>query len=86
MTTPASAAGQQVDEDEDLDLELTKVTISMPRWMLDDLRRRARQRGITVTELIRRGVSLEKMLFEDPQQEVILRHQETGKEVAIRIL
>lgn len=86
MTTPASAARQQVDEEEDLDLELTKVTISMPKWMLDDLRRRARQRGITVTELIRRGVSLEKMLFEDPQQEVILRHQETGKEVAIRIL
>jgi hypothetical protein len=84
MTTPAAAARRQVDEEKDL--ELTKLTISMPKWMLDELRRRARQRGVTVTELIRRAVSLEKMLFEDPNQEVILRDQETGKEIAIRIL
>jgi hypothetical protein len=29
-------------------------------------------------------VRLERMLFEEPDQEVLLRHQETGKEVAIR--
>jgi hypothetical protein len=83
MTTRGRTARQQVDEDE---FELTKITISMPKWMLADLRQRARQRGVTVTELIRRAVSLEKMLFEDPQQEVLLRHEETGKEVAIRVL
>jgi hypothetical protein len=66
--------------------ELRKVTISMPDWMLDDLRKRARQRGITVTELMRRAVSLERMLFANQENEVILRDRTTGKETAIRML
>lgn len=85
MTTRAAAAEQQVDGDED-QFELTKLTISMPKWMLAELRDRARKRGVTVTELIRRAVSLEKLLFEDPEQEVLLRHEKTGKEVAIKVL
>jgi Ribbon-helix-helix protein, copG family len=66
--------------------ELRKVTISMPDWMLDDLRKRARQRGITVTELMRRAVSLERMLFANQDNEVILRDRTTGKETAIRMI
>jgi Ribbon-helix-helix protein, copG family len=66
--------------------ELRKVTISMPDWMLDDLRKRARQRGITVTELMRRAVSLERMLFTNHDNEVILRDRTTGKETAIRMI
>jgi hypothetical protein len=66
--------------------ELRKVTISMPDWMLDDLRKRARQRGITVTELMRRAVSLERMLFANQDNEVILRDTTTGKETAIRMI
>jgi Ribbon-helix-helix protein, copG family len=66
--------------------ELRKVTISMPAWMLDDLRKRARQRGITVTELMRRAVSLERMLFAEPENEIILRDQTTGKETSIRLI
>jgi Ribbon-helix-helix protein, copG family len=66
--------------------ELRKVTISMPDWMLEDLRKRARQRGITVTELMRRAVSLERMLFSDPDQEVILRDRTNGKETSIRLI
>jgi hypothetical protein len=84
MTTRRAHAKQSVD-DEELS-ELTKVTISMQKGVLEDLRARARQRGVTITELIRRAVALEKMLFEDPEQEVLLRHQKTGKEVAIRVL
>jgi hypothetical protein len=66
--------------------ELRKVTISMPESMLADLRKRARQRGITVTELMRRAVSLERMLFSNPEQEVILRDRTTGKETSIRMI
>jgi Ribbon-helix-helix protein, copG family len=66
--------------------ELRKVTISMPEWMLDDLRKRARQRGITVTELMRRAVSLERMLFANQDNEVILRDTTTGKDTAIRMI
>ncbi|MGH9228666.1 MAG: ribbon-helix-helix protein, CopG family [Acidimicrobiales bacterium] len=66
--------------------ELRKVTISMPDWMLDDLRKRARQRGITVTELMRRAVSLERMLFANQDNEVILRDRTTGKDTAIRMI
>lgn len=66
--------------------ELRKVTISMPEWMLDDLRKRARHRGITVTELMRRAVSLERMLFANQENEVILRDRTTGKETAIRMI
>lgn len=84
MGPRAKSAKPTVEEDEQV--ELKKITISMPDWMLDELRWRARQRGITVTELIRRAVSLEKMLFKDPESEVVVRNQDTGKEVVIRIL
>ena len=84
MCPKATAAGQFVEKNEPS--ELRKVTISMPDWMLEDLRDRARRRGVTVTELIRRAVSLERMLFEDPDSEVLLRNRKTGKEVAIRVL
>jgi hypothetical protein len=87
-TTPTRRAEEARDvEDPPSELsELRKITITMPAWMLADLRRRARGRGITVTELIRRGVSLERMLFEDPDTEVLLRDTETGKETAIRLV
>lgn len=76
---------RQLTGNEDMP-ELRKVTISMPDWMLEELRHRARRRGVTVTELIRRAVSLERMLFEDPSCEVVLRNDATGKEVVIRVL
>jgi hypothetical protein len=65
--------------------EVRKVTITMPDWMFEDMKGRARRRGITVTELMRRAVSLERMLFEDPDAEVILRYS-SGKEVALRLV
>jgi hypothetical protein len=59
----------------DADVEFTKVTISMPRWMHDDLRRRARRRGISVTELMRRAVALDAVVFDPdhPTREIVLR-------------
>jgi Ribbon-helix-helix protein, copG family len=84
MTNPTTEQARAAIEEEVP--ELRKVTISMPAWMLDDLRKRARQRGITVTELMRRAVSLERMLFTNPENEVILRDQTTGKETSIRLI
>jgi hypothetical protein len=84
MTNPTTEEARAAI-DEELP-ELRKVTISMPAWMLEDLRKRARQRGITVTELMRRAVSLERMLFASSENEVILRDRTTGKETSIRLI
>lgn len=49
------------------------VTVTMPDALYDDLKQRARERGITVIELMRRAVALEKVLFEDPDSSVVLK-------------
>lgn len=85
MTTPTTTEPRSSVAGDDEAPELRKVTLTMPTWMLEDLRRRARQRGITVTELIRRSVSLERMLFENPDNEVVLREPD-GKESILRLL
>lgn len=46
--------------------------IRMTEWLLEDLRQRAEQRGVTVTELIRQDVALARLLFEDPGNRVML--------------
>jgi hypothetical protein len=70
-----TAMGERRQDDQDADVEFTKVTISMPRWMHDDLRRRARRRGISVTELMRRAVALDAVVFDPahPTREIVLR-------------
>jgi hypothetical protein len=64
----------------------TKVTISIPTRLLNDIRHRARGQGTTVTELVRRAVTLERILYEDPSYEVVLRDRQTGRDVAISVL
>jgi Ribbon-helix-helix protein, copG family len=66
--------------------ELRKVTVTIPDTTLEDLRIRARRRGISVTDLIRRAISIERTLAEDPDAEIVLRNQKTGKEVVVRLL
>lgn len=63
------------------DPEFTKVTIAMPKSMHEALRQRARQRGITVTELMRRAVALDRVVFDPnhPEREVILREGDTER-------
>jgi Ribbon-helix-helix protein, copG family len=74
--------GKRRDEDRDEDVEFTKVTISMPRWMHEDLRRRARRRGISVTELMRRAVALDAVVFDPdyPTREIVLRDGDAATE------
>ena len=59
--------------------EIRQVTLTMPAWMLGDLRRRARERGITVTELIRRAVALDKLVHDDPSETVTVRKTEEAR-------
>lgn len=61
------------ERDPDTGPEMKKVTILMPAWMHEELRRRARRRGVSVTELMRQAVSLDKILFDDPGVEVLLK-------------
>lgn len=65
----------------DDDTEFTKITIAMPKWMHNELRQRARRRGISVTELMRRAVALDAVVFdpEHPKREVILREDSTER-------
>lgn len=65
-------------------MEMKKVTISMPATMFDELRDRAKRRGVTVTELMRRAVVVEKLLFDDPETEVVLRSH--GREQLLRLI
>lgn len=73
---------------DDEPVEFTKVTISMPVTMHSELRRRARARGISVTELMRRAVALDKLVFDpaNPDQEVVLRDKSTSHEKVLQLL
>ena len=67
--------------DEEVEVEFTKVTIAMPKWMHEELRQRARRRGISVTELMRRAVALDAVVFDPkhPDREVVLRENSTER-------
>lgn len=71
------------DRDEVI-IEMTKVTINMPVTLHAELRERANKRGITVTELMRRAVALDKRIYEahDTGAEVVIKHP-SGKETEL---
>lgn len=67
--------------------DIRTITIKLPEWMLDELTAKAKERGdISVTELIRRAVSLERMLFEEPDSVVTMANERLGTETRIRLL
>lgn len=70
---PVAPTPQPEDHNDDDVPEMRKVTILMPDWMHEDLKRRARRRGVSVTELMRQAVVLDKLLFDDPDVEVLLK-------------
>ena len=63
--------------------EMTKVTINMPVKLHRELQQRAHQRGISVTELLRRAVALDKLVFEDGAKVTI---KEDGQEKVLHLL
>lgn len=62
------------------------LTITLPEWMFDDMKSRADRRSISVTELIRRAVSLERMLFEEHDSVVTLINERLGTSQTVRML
>jgi hypothetical protein len=70
-------AGQEEGALNGGEVEFTKVTISMPKTMHEELRRRARRRGISVTELMRRAVALDAVVFDPnhPDRKIILKDE-----------
>lgn len=66
--------------------DVRTVTLKMPEWMLSELTAKADERGITVTELIRRAVSLERMLFEEADSVVTMRNERLGTDVRVTLL
>lgn len=75
---------REVNESEAPDM--TKVTIKMPTWMHDELRQRARRRGISVTELMRRAVALDRLIYDDnDENEIVVRNTRTKQESLVRL-
>jgi hypothetical protein len=53
--------------------EYKKLTINVSPELHEDLQRMANERGITITELIRRAVALDKFVHEHRDAELLLR-------------
>lgn len=65
--------------------DLASIAIRLPRWMLEDLRKDAEGQGTTVSEHIRRCVSLWKHLYgEDPRTRVVATRSD-GRAVRVRL-
>lgn len=67
---------------------MTKVTINMPVVMHDEMKARARSRGMSVTELMRRAVALDKLVFEYQERgwELVLRDPDTLSVQRVHVL
>lgn len=57
-----------------------KVTVNVPIQMWGDLRKRAASQGLKASDLLRRAIRIERLLFEEPDNEVIIRNARLGKE------
>jgi hypothetical protein len=66
-------------------IAMTKVTITMPVHLHEELKERAHARNISVTELMRRAVALDQLVNEE-NAKVYLRDPETGQEQLLRVL
>jgi len=59
-----------------------KVTVNVAPDLYDDLRSRAAERGLTVSELLRRAVGLYKfMLHDNPDAEVLIKRGDDVRRV-----
>lgn len=56
-----------------LDGGLVEITLRMPPWMRDELRRLAGERQCTVTEHIRRCVAIDKLIWDHHGGEPLVR-------------
>lgn len=60
---------------------MKRVSIAMPDWMFADLAARAHARGVSVTELIRRAVSLDRLLDEEGNTRLLIERDSKHLEI-----
>jgi hypothetical protein len=57
-----------------------KLTINLAPEVHEDLQRMADERGVTITELIRRAIALDKFVYEHRDADLLLRERD-GREL-----
>jgi hypothetical protein len=78
--------GSSVEAEFEREEGLRRVNLNLPNWMVADLQSRAKREGTTITELIRRAVSLERTLLSDPDNIVVVRSRSTERESILTVL
>lgn len=58
-----------------------KLTINIAADLHDELQRAAAERGITVTELIRRAIALDKFIHDNSDSELLLRKGDEVRQI-----
>jgi hypothetical protein len=61
--------------------EYKKLTINVAPELHEELQKMAEERGITVTELIRRAVALEKFIYDNRDSELLLKDGDKVREI-----
>lgn len=69
-SAPAPVAVPPADE---LEPGLRRITIKVTEQTYDDIRRMSRERGVTITELIKRALLVDDFFFQRRDQRVQLR-------------
>ena len=63
--------------------EYKKLTINLAPELHEDLQRMAEARGITITELIRRAVALDKFVWEHRNAELLLKDGDEIRQIVL---
>jgi hypothetical protein len=60
-----------------------KLTINLAADLHEDLQRMAQERGINVSELIRRAIALDKFVWEHREEELLLKNGDTTRQIVL---
>ena len=63
--------------------EYKKLTINLAPELHEELQRMAEERGITITELIRRAVALDKFVWEHRDAELLLKDGDEIRQIVL---
>jgi hypothetical protein len=63
--------------------EYKKLTINVAPELHEELQRMADERGITITELIRRAVALDKFIYENRDAELLLKEGDKVRQIVL---
>lgn len=60
-----------------------KLTINLAVELHEDLQQTARERGISVSELIRRAIALDKFIWQHRHEELLLKNGDTTRQIVL---